>query len=222
MVCFECEFVDPVQAGRRTRHSSAALTEIKSQWWHGETPETTCEWNDSICWQTVSPRRNFVAVAFCQETDIRLQEFVPKAFVSPAVHQHLHAWLLWHLALQWSYSSAAGSGSPAKWCDLDRLPLLDGGLEDLLHRELLFQVFAANPGKTYKRRDNVQIAVVQIASILGSPNCPGFCKLGMEKWADILTFIGSRLFLFVWLKTGVSPCNRSSATACTAAGPLRK
>lgn len=97
----------------------------------------------------------FVAVAVCQETDIKLQEVVPKALLSPAVHQHLHAWLLWHLALQWSYSSAAASGSLAKWCELDRLLLLDGGLEVLLHHELHFQAFTQNPGKMYKICDNV-------------------------------------------------------------------
>lgn len=94
----------------------------------------------------------FIAVAFRQETEtgIELQRFVPKALLYPAVHQHLHAWLLWHLALQWSYSSAGGSGSFAKWCDLDQLPPLDGGLEDLLRHELLLQALQQIRGKCTK------------------------------------------------------------------------
>lgn len=94
----------------------------------------------------------FIAVAFRQETEtgIELQRFVPKALLYPAVHQHLHAWLLWHLALQWSYSPAGGSGSFAKWCDLDQLPPLDGGLEDLLRHELLLQALQQIRGKCTK------------------------------------------------------------------------
>lgn len=146
------------QAGRRTWHTSAVWREIKSQWrLDSDTRDHVwMEWQyllaNHITKEEFLGFRSLMSRNGHQATRVF---FFPKALLSLAVHHHLHAWLLWHLAPQWSYSSTAGSGSLAKWCDLDQLPLLDGGLEDLLHRELLFQAFAANPGKMHKICDNV-------------------------------------------------------------------